>query len=157
MSIEGKLDSGCPFCCSEGSVVWGFILPPREDHTEAAAGCVGGEPCSLPTCTSPPGKTSQINSIVMISIGAGILVALLALICVTSCLYFKVAKALKTSKPPFCLALKNHPSMVTQDKITAAPSITAGCYPNLQFCEECPLFTDFDSLPPCFCDVNEGL
>lgn len=54
-----------------------------------------GEPCSLPTCTSPPGKTSQVNSIVMIGIGAGILVALLALIAVISCLYFKVAKALK--------------------------------------------------------------
>ncbi|XP_036295265.2 protein FAM24A [Pipistrellus kuhlii] len=113
--------------------------------------------CWHPPCRGDSdGKLSQINSIVMISIGAGILVALLALICVTSCLYFKVAKALKTSKPPFCLALKNHPSMVNQDKITAS-SVTASCYPNLQFCEECPLFTDFDSLPPCLCDVNEGL
>ncbi|EPQ16824.1 Protein FAM24A [Myotis brandtii] len=126
----------------------------------AHRGCcrLGGEGALFTaTCTSPPGKTSEVLTIAMISIGVGILVALLALIGVISCLYFKVARALKVSKPPFCLALKNHPSVVTQDKISAAPSITAGCYPNLQFCEECPLFTDFDCLPPCFCDVNEGL
>ncbi|XP_006755057.2 PREDICTED: protein FAM24B [Myotis davidii] len=114
--------------------------------------------CWLPSCSGDlDSKTSEVLSVAMISIGAGILLALLALLGVISCLYFKVAKALKVSKPPFCLALKNHPSVVTQDKITAAPSITTGCYPNLQFCEECPLFTDFDCLPPCFCDVNEGL
>uniref|UniRef100_A0A5F5PND3 Uncharacterized protein n=1 Tax=Equus caballus TaxID=9796 RepID=A0A5F5PND3_HORSE len=56
---------------------------------------------------------------------------------------------------PACLALKNNPAMVTQDKVATA--ITTGSYPNLQCCDECSLYADFDSLPPCFCDVNEGL
>uniref|UniRef100_A0A9L0IZV5 Uncharacterized protein n=1 Tax=Equus asinus TaxID=9793 RepID=A0A9L0IZV5_EQUAS len=61
----------------------------------------------------------------------------------------------KAPMVPACLALKNNPAMVTQDKVATA--ITTGSYPNLQCCDECRLYADFDSLPPCFCDVNEGL
>ncbi|XP_030191334.1 protein FAM24B [Lynx canadensis] len=122
----------------------------------------------------------------MFSIAGGILVAMLVLMAVVICLYYKVANALKLapalnfpgtpdncdkwmekknsnptlyvclflrcSKAPLCLALKNSPL----DKVAAA-AITAGSYPNLQCCDECSLYADFDSLPPCFCDVNEGL
>lgn len=56
-----------------------------------------------------------------------------------------------------CLVLKSYPSMVTRDKITAASSITAGCYPGLQLYDECQLCADSKSLPPGFCDVSEGL
>ncbi|XP_070131153.1 protein FAM24B [Equus przewalskii] len=62
---------------------------------------------------------------------------------------------LRAPMVPACLALKNNPAMVTQDKVATA--ITTGSYPNLQCCDECSLYADFDSLPPCFCDVNEGL
>uniref|UniRef100_A0A8C8XSD4 Protein FAM24A n=3 Tax=Felidae TaxID=9681 RepID=A0A8C8XSD4_PANLE len=86
----------------------------------------------------------------MFSIAGGILVAMLVLMAVVICLYYKVANA--CSKAPLCLALKNSPL----DKVAAA-AITAGSYPNLQCCDECSLYADFDSLPPCFCDVNEGL
>lgn len=47
--------------------------------------------------------------------------------------------------------------MVTRDKIAAASSITAGCYPGLQLYDECQLCADAKSLPPGFCDVSEGL
>ncbi|XP_070360610.1 protein FAM24B [Equus asinus] len=69
------------------------------------------------------------------------------LVCV--CLFLRVPMV------PACLALNNNPAMVTQDKVATA--ITTGSYPNLQCCDECSLYADFDSLPPCFCDVNEGL
>ncbi|VFV38431.1 Hypothetical predicted protein [Lynx pardinus] len=95
-------------------------------------------------------KSTKVNTIIMFSIAGGILVAMLVLMAVVICLYYKVANALKAA--PLCLALKNSPL----DKVAAA-AITAGSYPNLQCCDECSLYADFDSLPPCFCDVNEGL
>ncbi|XP_072594239.1 protein FAM24B [Vulpes vulpes] len=63
---------------------------------------------------------------------------------------------LRPPKSPLCLALKNNPAILTQDKVAAA-ALSAGSYPNLQCCDECSLYADFDPLPPCFCDVNEGL
>nr|XP_005602239.2 protein FAM24B [Equus caballus] len=98
---------------------------------------------------------SKVNTVIMFCIGGGILVAMLVLIGVVICLYVQVASALKAPMVPACLALKNNPAMVTQDKVATA--ITTGSYPNLQCCDECSLYADFDSLPPCFCDVNEGL
>uniref|UniRef100_A0A8D1H6S7 Family with sequence similarity 24 member A n=1 Tax=Sus scrofa TaxID=9823 RepID=A0A8D1H6S7_PIG len=89
----------------------------------------------------------------MYCIGGGILLAMLVLMAVVICLYYKVANAVP--KVPVCLTLKNNPAMVAQDKVAAA--ITAGSYPNLQCCDECNLYAGFDPLPPCFCDVNEGL
>uniref|UniRef100_A0A673T6S2 Family with sequence similarity 24 member A n=1 Tax=Suricata suricatta TaxID=37032 RepID=A0A673T6S2_SURSU len=86
----------------------------------------------------------------MFCIAGGILVAMLVVMSVVICLYYKIANA--CSKVPFCMALKNN----TPDKVAAA-AISAGSYPNLQCCDECSLYGDFDSLPPCFCDVNEGL
>uniref|UniRef100_A0A8C3YFT0 Protein FAM24A n=1 Tax=Catagonus wagneri TaxID=51154 RepID=A0A8C3YFT0_9CETA len=89
----------------------------------------------------------------MYCIGGGILLAILVLMAVVICLYYKVADAVP--KVPVCLALKNNPAIVAQDKVAAA--ITAGSYPNLHCCDECNLYAGFDPLPPCLCDVNEGL
>ncbi|XP_077615584.1 protein FAM24B [Crocuta crocuta] len=100
-----------------------------------------------------PSKSPKINTIIMFCIAGGILVAMLVLMGVVICLYYKIANALKCSKAPLCLALKNNSPL---DKVAAA-AITAGSYPNLQCCDECSLYADFDSLPPCFCDINEGL
>ncbi|KAJ1067093.1 hypothetical protein K5549_012452 [Capra hircus] len=45
--------------------------------------------------------------------------------------------------------------MVSPDKVSAA--LTTGSYPTLQCCDECNLYPGFDALPPCCCNVNEGL
>lgn len=68
-----------------------------------------------------------------------------------------VCVSLRAPKLPVCLVLKSYPSTVTRDKIAAASSITAGCYPSLQLYDECQLCADTKSLPPGFCDVSEGL
>ncbi|XP_034509122.1 protein FAM24B-like [Ailuropoda melanoleuca] len=92
----------------------------------------------------------------MFCIAGGILVAILVLMGVVIYLYYKIANALKLPKAPLCLALKN-PGIFTEDKVAAAAALTAGSYPNLQCCDECRLYIDFDDLPPCCCDVNEEL
>ncbi|XP_068817471.1 protein FAM24B-like [Capricornis sumatraensis] len=91
----------------------------------------------------------------MFCIGGAILLAMLILMAVVICLYYKVANALNMPKVPVCLALKNNPAMVTPDKVSAA--LTTGSYPALQCCDECNLYPGFDALPPCCCNVNEGL
>ncbi|XP_070289360.1 protein FAM24A [Myotis yumanensis] len=94
---------------------------------------------------------------IMTAIGVALLIAIVLLMfCVTS-LLFKLTSILKAPKLPVCLVLKSFPSMVTRDKIAAASSITAGCYPGLQLYDECQLCADSKSLPPGFCDVSEGL
>nr|XP_004404055.2 PREDICTED: protein FAM24B-like [Odobenus rosmarus divergens] len=102
-------------------------------------------------------QSSKVNTIIMFCIGGGILVAILVLMGVVICLYYKISDALKPSKAPLCLALKSNPAMLTQDKVAAAAALTPGSYPNVQCCDECSLYADYDPLPPCFCDVNEGL
>nr|XP_008532441.1 PREDICTED: protein FAM24A [Equus przewalskii] len=92
---------------------------------------------------------------IMIAIGCGLLIVAFVLMGVIISLCCTIANTLKAPMVPACLALKNNPAMVTQDKVATA--ITTGSYPNLQCCDECRLYADFDSLPPCFCDVNEGL
>nr|XP_021559448.1 protein FAM24A-like isoform X1 [Neomonachus schauinslandi] len=93
----------------------------------------------------------------MIAIGGGLLIVIFVLMGVVICLYYKLAKELKPSKAPLCLALKSNPAMLTQDKVAATAALTTGSYPNVQCCDECSLYADYDPLPPCFCDVNEGL
>uniref|UniRef100_A0A8B9YU93 Family with sequence similarity 24 member A n=1 Tax=Bos mutus grunniens TaxID=30521 RepID=A0A8B9YU93_BOSMU len=89
----------------------------------------------------------------MFCIGGAILLAMLVLMAVVICLYYKVANAMP--KVPVCLALKNNPATVNPDKVSAA--LTTGSYPSLQCCDECNLYSGFDALPPCCCNVNEGL
>ena len=62
---------------------------------------------------------------------------------------------LSMPKVPVCLALKNNPATVNPDKVSVA--LTTGSYPSLQCCDECNLYSGFDALPPCCCNVNEGL
>lgn len=72
----------------------------------------------------------------------------------------------KTSKPVLCIHLFLRAAKEceleanlanTRDKIILAQ--TTGMEPcsALQFCDECKMYADYDSLPPCFCDTNEGL
>ncbi|XP_055416306.1 protein FAM24B [Bubalus kerabau] len=91
----------------------------------------------------------------MFCIGGAILLAMLVLMAVVICLYYKVANALNMPKVPVCLALKNNPATVNPDKVSAA--LTTGSYPSLQCCDECNLYPGFDALPPCCCNANEGL
>ncbi|KAF0887473.1 FA24A protein, partial [Crocuta crocuta] len=132
----------------------GFILFPLEEAVEVARWVCGeGSHIHHLSALLCLGKSPKINTIIMFCIAGGILVAMLVLMGVVICLYYKIANALKCSKAPLCLALKNNSPL---DKVAAA-AITAGSYPNLQCCDECSLYADFDSLPPCFCDINEGL
>ncbi|XP_045710485.1 protein FAM24B [Phyllostomus hastatus] len=124
-------------------------------------------------------ESSKTNSILMLCIGAGILMAMLLLIGVVFSLYFKVSQGPslpwgrtlaevgssgqvwkgrgRAPKLPVCLDLKSNPFAVIRDKITAASSVAAEPYPSLPCCDECNVYDNFDSLPPCFCEVNEGL
>ncbi|XDA88318.1 hypothetical protein R6Z07F_017986 [Ovis aries] len=85
-------------------------------------------------------KSSKVNAIIMFCIGGAILLAMLILMAVVICLYYKVANALNMPKVPVCLALKNNPAMVSPDKVSAA--LTTGSYPTLQCCDECNLGSD---------------
>ncbi|XP_011380199.2 protein FAM24A-like [Pteropus vampyrus] len=105
----------------------------------------------------PAGASSDINSIIMLCIGSCILVAMLVLMGVVIGLYIKVTRALKVPNVPVCFTLNNDPAMVAQDKVTAATSITAASCPNLGCCDDCNLYANFEALPPCYCNVNEGL
>ncbi|XP_045710607.1 protein FAM24A-like isoform X2 [Phyllostomus hastatus] len=101
------------------------------------------------------GKMFDIR--IMTAAGVALLVAIFVLMsCVTS-LLCKLIDILKAPKLPVCFAFKTNPFMVTRDKITAASSVTGGSYRNAQCCDECNLPADFEALPPCFCDANEGL
>ncbi|KAM7072543.1 protein FAM24A [Molossus nigricans] len=93
---------------------------------------------------------------VMTAVGVALLVAILMLMSCASTLLCKLTDLLKAPTSPVCLVLKN-PSMVARDTITASTYATSGCYPKVQNCEECDLCADSENLPPCFCDVNEGL
>ncbi|XDB64828.1 hypothetical protein ABFV05_018444 [Capra hircus] len=63
-------------------------------------------------------KSSKVNAIIMFCIGGAILLAMLILMAVVICLYYKVANALNMPKVPVCLALKNNPAMVSPDKVS---------------------------------------
>ncbi|CAD7686570.1 unnamed protein product [Nyctereutes procyonoides] len=115
-----------------------------------------GHSSSMEDLEGNKANSSKVNTIIMFCIGGGILMAILVLMGVVIGLYHKISNALKPPKSPLCLALKNNPAILTQDKVAAA-ALSAGSYPNLQCCDECSLYADFDPLPPCFCDVNEGL
>ncbi|XP_078202832.1 protein FAM24B isoform X2 [Callithrix jacchus] len=144
----------------------------------------------------------------MLVIAGGILTALLLLVVVVLCLYFKIGNALKSSQqhiqepwaqlnaalshhfcilracsdqlgdfacefthPYFCnvsLQKRNlgqgaakesghNPDTVLYTKNSQAETIATESYPALQCREGCRMYADFDSLPPCCCDINEGL
>ncbi|XP_005008242.1 protein FAM24A-like [Cavia porcellus] len=95
----------------------------------------------------------DLRTMILIIICSAILLAMLVLTGVVICLYSKLSKALKAAKE--CELEANLAN--TRDKIILAQ--TTGMEPcsALQFCDECKMYADYDSLPPCFCDTNEGL
>ncbi|XP_008046426.1 protein FAM24B [Carlito syrichta] len=93
----------------------------------------------------------------MFAIAGGILAALLLLTVVVLCLFIKVSKALKTAKEPDVEAAKGkNLDKAWYTKNARAKASTAESCPTLQCCTACRMH-DFDALPPCYCDVNEGL
>ncbi|PNI81460.1 FAM24A isoform 1 [Pan troglodytes] len=103
-------------------------------------------------------KMFDLRTKIMIGIGSSLLVAAMVLLSVVFCLYFKVAKALKAAKDPDAVVVKNHnPDKVCWATNSQAKATTMESCPSLQCCEGCRMHASFDSLPPCCCDINEGL
>ncbi|KAL0616772.1 Protein FAM24B [Plecturocebus cupreus] len=50
-----------------------------------------------------------------------------------------------------------NPDKVLDTKSSQAKTIAMESCPALQCCEGCRMYADLDSLPPCYCDVHEGL
>ncbi|XP_035297499.1 protein FAM24A-like [Cricetulus griseus] len=102
----------------------------------------------------------DVRAILMIIIGCGILLAMFLLIGVVLCLYLKITKALnyscRTAKDSVATVSCIGPCKITQDKIVRAKPIVESCR-NIQCCDACSVYTDVGSLPPCFCNVSEGL
>ncbi|XP_005402004.1 PREDICTED: protein FAM24A-like isoform X4 [Chinchilla lanigera] len=93
----------------------------------------------------------DLRTMMLMIICSGILVAMFVLTGVVICLYVKLSKALK--------AAKEHGVDVNldKDKLMLAGTTAINSCPTLQFCDECKMYADYDTLPPCFCNVHEGL
>nr|XP_004659260.1 protein FAM24A [Jaculus jaculus] len=95
---------------------------------------------------------------IMIGIASSLLIAAIVLIVVVLSLYFKVSKALTATKEADVVASDcTHPCKTTQSKAVPAKVIPAEARRALQPCEECSVYIDAGTLPPCFCGTNEGL
>ncbi|XP_012877369.1 PREDICTED: protein FAM24A [Dipodomys ordii] len=100
----------------------------------------------------------DLKTKIMVGIASSLLIAAIVLISVVFCLYFKVSKALKCAKEYSTSHLPyNNPTKVTQAKVIPARVITTDPCRPIQCCEECTMYADVDTLPPCFCNPNEGL
>uniref|UniRef100_A0A2K6UWG2 Family with sequence similarity 24 member B n=1 Tax=Saimiri boliviensis boliviensis TaxID=39432 RepID=A0A2K6UWG2_SAIBB len=86
----------------------------------------------------------------MLVIAGGILMALLLLIVVVLCLYFKIGNAAAKESG-------HNPDKLLYAKNSQAKTMATESCPARQCCEGCRMYADFDSLPPCCCDINEGL
>ncbi|XP_036033449.1 protein FAM24A-like [Onychomys torridus] len=107
-------------------------------------------------------RSFDLRTIIMISIGGGILAGMFLLIGVVLCLYTKIAKALnstRTSKEAGAVSSTDpcNPCKVTFDKIIRAKPIAAESCPTLQCCDDYNMYADVGTLPPCFCSISEGL
>uniref|UniRef100_G3UGA3 Family with sequence similarity 24 member A n=1 Tax=Loxodonta africana TaxID=9785 RepID=G3UGA3_LOXAF len=98
-------------------------------------------------------ETFDLKTIIIISIGGCILVAVLVVIILIICVYAKLANSTKAAKTCAAGPLKKNNSAVDSQ----AKSVTAASSATLQLCEECSMYAAYDPLPPCFCDTNEGL
>ncbi|XP_040589025.1 protein FAM24A [Mesocricetus auratus] len=98
----------------------------------------------------------DLRTKVMIGIASSLLVAAIILIIVVLCLYLKIAKALKMAKQADVESCID-PCKFTQDKIIGVKPILAESCRALQYCDDCSIYTDIGSLPPCFCGTNDGL
>ncbi|XP_059951443.1 protein FAM24A [Mesoplodon densirostris] len=90
---------------------------------------------------------------IMMTIGGGLLMTALVLIGGVTCLYFKVADTLNAAKDLVAMTITKS----NQDEVAKATTSISESYSSLQCCEECRLPVDFDPLPSCFCDINDGL
>ncbi|ERE80682.1 protein FAM24A [Cricetulus griseus] len=98
----------------------------------------------------------DLRTKVMIGIASSLLVAAIMLIIVVLCLYWKLAKALKMAKEADvenCIG----PCKFSQSKINGVKPILAESCPAVQYCDDCSIYTDVGSLPPCFCGTSDGL
>ncbi|XP_047409853.1 protein FAM24A-like, partial [Sciurus carolinensis] len=93
-------------------------------------------------------KMFDLKTKIFIGIGSGLLFAAIVLICVVLSLFFKVSSVLKAAK-------ECYPSKF-QSKVIPSKVGSESC-PALPCCDEYSLYTDYDSLPPCYCSTNEGL
>ncbi|EHB08112.1 Protein FAM24A [Heterocephalus glaber] len=93
-------------------------------------------------------------TMILLIIWSGIMVTMFVLIGTVICLYVKMFKALKASKEcdPEANSANN-----TKDKVILAETTAVDSCPSFQFSNECKMYADYDPLPPCFCDINEGL
>ncbi|ELW69709.1 Protein FAM24A [Tupaia chinensis] len=99
----------------------------------------------------------------MLIIVGGILASVIMLTCVVFCLYFKVSRALRAAMEADDVAENCHnlakitESKCLHNKFARAKTTTTESCRALQCCDECGIYADFDPLPPCYCDINEGL
>ncbi|XP_064229690.1 protein FAM24A [Aotus nancymaae] len=97
-------------------------------------------------------KMFDLRTKIMIGSGISLLVATIVLLCAVLCLYFKIAKALKAAKES-----GHNSDKVLYTKNSQAKTIATESCPALKCCEGCRMFAYSDSLPPCCCDLYEGL
>ncbi|XP_037059325.1 protein FAM24B isoform X1 [Peromyscus leucopus] len=128
-------------------------------------------------------RSFDLRTIIMITIGGGILAGMFLLIGVVLCLYTKIAKALnststvdwrthrgclgdelsptqtETSKEAGAVSDTDpsNPGKVTFDKIIQSKPIAAESCPTFQCCDDYSMYADIGTLPPCFCSISEGL
>ncbi|XP_031244432.1 protein FAM24A [Mastomys coucha] len=96
----------------------------------------------------------DLRTKVMIGIASTLLIAAVMLITVVLCLYLKISKALKIAKETESCT---DPCKDPQEKmIRAKPTIADPCH-NAQCFDDCSIYKDIGSLPPCYCVTNEGL
>ncbi|XP_069316038.1 protein FAM24A-like [Eulemur rufifrons] len=100
----------------------------------------------------------DLRTKIMIGIGSSLLIATIVLTSIVLCLYIKVYKALKAAREPEVVFVKgNNLAKLCWVKNAHAKPATTESFPTLQYCDRCQVYADFDSLPPCCCDINEGL
>ncbi|XP_053439501.1 protein FAM24A-like [Nycticebus coucang] len=98
-------------------------------------------------------KMFDLKTKIMIGIGISLLIATFVLIGIVLCLYIKLSRALRAARDADAIrCCGNLAKLCWNNKATATGSCAA-----LQCCDGCRMYTDYDSLPPCCCDTNEGL
>ncbi|XP_004579815.3 protein FAM24A [Ochotona princeps] len=98
----------------------------------------------------------DLRTVIMLIIACSILLAIITLVGVVLCLYFKVSNALRDAKDP-CLCSSGYLGRVSQDRVIPVKAVAMDSCRNLPCCDDCNMCTDVDPLPPCCCGTNEGL
>ncbi|GAB1292791.1 Protein FAM24A [Apodemus speciosus] len=96
----------------------------------------------------------DLRTKVMIGIASTLLIAAVMLITVVLCLYLKISKALKIARESeSCI----DPCKDPHEKIIRAKPMVADTCRTFQCCDDCSIYKDIGTLPPCYCSTNEGL